>query len=70
MAQATPWTVGLLVLGLALQVVPHDLPARIGGAIAERRVPDWAVAACFAVCGVMISAAGPAGVPPFIYFQF
>ncbi len=69
-AQATPWTIGLLVLGLALHFIPRDLPGRIGRVMTARRLPDWAMASGFAACAVLIDAAGPDGIPPFIYFQF
>ncbi len=69
-AQATPWTIGLLVLGMALHFTGRDLASRIGRATAARRLPDWATAAAFATCAVAIDAAGPDGVPAFIYFQF
>jgi D-alanyl-lipoteichoic acid acyltransferase DltB (MBOAT superfamily) len=69
-AQLTPWTLGLLAAGLSLHFVPRDLPARIAMALRLTHLPDWASAALFGVCGVLIDAAGPAGVAPFIYFQF
>ena len=39
-AKATPWTIGLLVLGLALHVIPRDLTGRIGRTMTVRRLPD------------------------------
>lgn len=58
----------LVVLGFATQVRPPDLVARVAARF--EAVPAFGkVAVCFAVIyGVAICA--PAGVPPFIYFQF
>jgi alginate O-acetyltransferase complex protein AlgI len=66
--QATPFTVALLVLGLALHVVPRDLPHRLAAFLGTRPVWLWGVTAGIAVA--MIDALGPEGVAPFIYFQF
>ncbi len=67
-AQASPFTVCLIGLGLAMQFVPEDLPRRI----ALRLVywPDWTLAAASGLAVVAIDAMGPDGVAPFIYFQF
>ena len=66
--QATPFTVGLLVLGLALHAVPRDLPARL--ADCASMVPAWAWGVTAGVVVAAIDAIGPEGVAPFIYFQF
>jgi len=66
--QLTPFTLGLLVVSLALHVVPRDLPGR-----AARLVfawPGWALGAAGGVAIAVIGAMGPDGVAPFIYFQF
>jgi D-alanyl-lipoteichoic acid acyltransferase DltB (MBOAT superfamily) len=58
----------LLALGMALQFVPRDIPARIARAAGDWPLWAWAVAGGAAV--VAIDALGPDGVAPFIYFQF
>jgi alginate O-acetyltransferase complex protein AlgI len=66
--QASPFTVCLIGLGLAMQFVPGDLSRRV----ALRLViwPDWILAAASGLGVVAIDAMGPDGVAPFIYFQF
>jgi alginate O-acetyltransferase complex protein AlgI len=66
--QATPFTLGLIVLGLALHAVPRDVPGRLARLLGERPAWLWGVTAGFAIA--MIDALGPEGVAPFIYFQF
>jgi alginate O-acetyltransferase complex protein AlgI len=66
--QATPFTVALLVLGLALHAVPRDLPGRLARLVGAQPAWVWGVTAGIAVA--MIDALGPEGVAPFIYFQF
>ena len=66
--QATPFTIALIVLGLALHAVPRDVPGRLAGLLGERPAWLWGVTAGLAI--VMIDALGPEGVAPFIYFQF
>ncbi len=66
--QATPFTVGLIVLGLTLHAVPRDLPGRLARLIGDRPAWMWGVTAGFTIA--MIDALGPEGVAPFIYFQF
>jgi D-alanyl-lipoteichoic acid acyltransferase DltB (MBOAT superfamily) len=58
----------LLMLGLALQAVPRDMPARVARALAGW--PLWAWSAVAGVAVVAVDALGPDGVAPFIYFQF
>jgi alginate O-acetyltransferase complex protein AlgI len=66
--QATPFTIALIVLGLALHAVPRDLPGRLARLIGDRPAWMWGVTAGVAIA--MIDALGPEGVAPFIYFQF
>lgn len=69
-AQVTPFTLGLIILGLGLHFVPKDIPERIAALPITQRMPDWAIAVAFSVCVLLIDAIGPSGVAPFIYFQF
>ena len=71
-AGVTPFTLGLLVLGLGLHAVPGGLPQRIGDILANARSgrPRWVGGAAFAMAVLAIDALGPDGVAPFIYFQF
>ena len=66
--QATPFSIALIALGLALHVVPRDLPGRLARLIGDRPAWMWGVTAGVAIA--MIDALGPEGVAPFIYFQF
>jgi D-alanyl-lipoteichoic acid acyltransferase DltB (MBOAT superfamily) len=66
--QATPFTIALIVLGLALHAVPRDVPGRLARTIGDRPTWIWGVTAGVAIA--MIDALGPEGVAPFIYFQF
>lgn len=66
--QVTPFTLALVVLGLGLNFVPRNLPARI--AQHTMAMPPWAWAVTAGIAIVAIDAIGPAGVAPFIYFQF
>jgi alginate O-acetyltransferase complex protein AlgI len=66
--QATPFTVALLVLGLALHAVPRDMPGRLARLFHKQPTWMWGVTAGIALA--MIDALGPEGVAPFIYFQF
>jgi alginate O-acetyltransferase complex protein AlgI len=66
--QATPFTVALLVLGLALNAVPRDVPGRLARLAVRQPAWIWGVTAGIAVA--IIDALGPEGVAPFIYFQF
>ena len=64
----TPFTLGLLMLGLALHAVPRDLPRRLAAHAAVWPAWRWGVLAGAAIAA--IDALGPDGVAPFIYFQF
>jgi len=66
--QLTPFTAALVLIGLSLHALPSDLPQRIARRFAIW--PDWALGAGmgFGIAGV--TALGPDGVAPFIYFQF
>ena len=66
--QASPFTVSLIALGLAIQFTPPNWPIRIARRLAA--TPNWALAAAAALLIVGIDAMGPDGVAPFIYFQF
>jgi alginate O-acetyltransferase complex protein AlgI len=67
-AQATPLTVALIALGLALQFLPRDWPQRLERALAI--LPGWGFALLAGVVLVALDAVGPDGVAPFIYFRF
>ena len=66
--QATPFTLGLIILGLALHAVPRDVPGRLARLIGDYPAWMWGVTAGCAITA--IDALGPEGVAPFIYFQF
>ena len=66
--QASPFTVCLIGLGLAMQFVPADLARQC--AMRLTPWPDWALGASAGLAVVAIDALGPDGVAPFIYFQF
>ncbi len=66
--QLTPFTLGLILLGMSLHFWPQDLLQRLA-----RRVvtwPNWALGAAMGLGIVCVTALGPDGVAPFIYFQF
>jgi D-alanyl-lipoteichoic acid acyltransferase DltB (MBOAT superfamily) len=76
-ALAGPWTVGpwaSVALGLALlvglfgQAVPERVLERTRAFFARLPLPAQGVA--FALALLLIETLGPAGIPPFIYFQF
>jgi alginate O-acetyltransferase complex protein AlgI len=64
----TPFLAGLIAFGLLIHFVPRSFGERIQRLV--DRVPVAAALAGFAVFLVALSAVSPAGVPPFIYFQF
>ena len=66
--QAGAFTVGLLILGLSLHVLPRDWPRHLGEHL--ERWPRWALAVLAGIVVLAIDALGPRGVAPFIYFQF
>ena len=67
-SQLTPFTLALITIGMAVQFVPRGTPERLARALAEW--PEWALGAVSGAGIVAISALGPDGVAPFIYFQF
>ncbi len=66
--QASPFTVCLIGLGLAMQFAPPSFPRQCAMRLAVW--PDWALAARAGLAVVAINALGPDGIAPFIYFQF
>jgi D-alanyl-lipoteichoic acid acyltransferase DltB (MBOAT superfamily) len=66
--QATPFTMALILLGLATQFVPADFSRRVALRLAAW--PAWALAGVAGLGVACIDALGPDGVAPFIYFQF
>jgi D-alanyl-lipoteichoic acid acyltransferase DltB (MBOAT superfamily) len=68
LSQTTPFTLGLIVLGMSLHFLPPDFTRLVAARI--ERLPYWAVGAGAGVVMVVIAAMGPDGVAPFIYFQF
>lgn len=66
--QASSFTVGLIMLGMAMQFAPPDWAERLGRKVTSW--PDWALGAGAGAAMVAIDAMGPDGIAPFIYFQF
>jgi alginate O-acetyltransferase complex protein AlgI len=64
----TPFVLGLVAFGIGIHFLPKDSVERTGAALS--RMPAAAQGALAAVVLVAISALGPEGVAPFIYFQF
>lgn len=64
----TPTVLGLILLGIGLQYVPRDLGARVQIAFSRLQPASMGVALGLAL--LALDALGPAGVAPFIYFQF
>ena len=65
---ATPFVIGLVLLGMVFHFVPRDSVERVGAALS--RLPATAQGALAAAMLVAIGSMGPEGVAPFIYFQF
>ena len=65
---ATPFIIGLLLVGLSFHFVPHDTVERTASVV--RRLPPVAQGALGGLLLVVIDALGPEGIAPFIYFQF
>jgi len=64
-----PWPLaGLIGFALALHFCPSGWVQRLEASL--RRWPGWALGLAFGAGIVLILALGPAGVAPFIYFQF
>jgi D-alanyl-lipoteichoic acid acyltransferase DltB (MBOAT superfamily) len=68
MQQLSPFTAALIVVGLMLNFVPPSTFQRIAQKFAAW--PDWALGAGMGFAITCITALGPQGVAPFIYFQF
>jgi D-alanyl-lipoteichoic acid acyltransferase DltB (MBOAT superfamily) len=66
--QLTPFTLALICLGMALHFVPENLPRRIAGRFASW--PDWSLGVAMGFGIICVTALGPDGIAPFIYFQF
>jgi hypothetical protein len=60
--------VGLILIGLVGQFLPHALFER--AATAFERLPAWGLGAAAGILVAAINALGPEGVAPFIYFRF
>ncbi len=65
---ATPFVIGLVVLGLGIQFIRHDAPEAVSRGLSRMPVVVQGLIAGLGV--VAIGAMGPDGVAPFIYFQF
>ncbi|WP_206237817.1 MBOAT family O-acyltransferase [Novosphingobium terrae] len=65
---ASPWTVGMIVLGLACQFGPHDAIQRLGRRLSV--LPFWVVGLAGTLLLLVVEGLRGAGVAPFIYFQF
>ena len=64
----SPFVAGLVMIGAATQFIPPDTTRRLAGWF--EAIPSPAkVAVCFTAIYV-VAICAPAGVPPFIYFQF
>ena len=66
--QAEPFTVALIVIGLAGQFIPATLFENSANALG--RLPSWGQGVLAGLVVAAINALGPEGVAPFIYFQF
>jgi alginate O-acetyltransferase complex protein AlgI len=66
--QAQPFTVALILVGLAGQFASPALLERSANALG--RLPTWAQGSLAGVVAAAITAVGPEGIAPFIYFQF
>jgi D-alanyl-lipoteichoic acid acyltransferase DltB (MBOAT superfamily) len=66
--QLTPFTLALVLLGMSLHFWPADLLLRIAARFSAW--PDWALSGLAGLGIVCVTALGPDGVAPFIYFQF
>lgn len=64
----TPFLAGMIVLGLGLHALPPRGIESLAGAMSRLRSP--AIAGMGVVAFILIDALRPAGVAPFIYFQF
>lgn len=65
---ASPWTVGMIALGMVCQFGPADAIQRLGRAL--RAMPFWVAGLLGALVLLVVEGLRGAGVAPFIYFQF
>lgn len=65
---ASPWTVGMILLGLACQFGPPDAIQRLGRLL--RGAPFWVVGLLGTLALLVVEGLRGGGVAPFIYFQF
>jgi D-alanyl-lipoteichoic acid acyltransferase DltB (MBOAT superfamily) len=66
--QADPLSVGLIGLGLVIQFLPPGLLERMTARLG--RIPVWAQGCGAGIGAAAVEAMAPAGIAPFIYFQF
>ncbi len=66
--QAQPFAVALIVIGLVGQFTPSTLLERTAALFG--RLPSWGQGAVAGIAAAAVNAVGPAGIAPFIYFQF
>jgi hypothetical protein len=64
----TPLVLAAIALGIGVQYVPKDLPERVQ--VAFSRFGTMAQGAVLGALLFVITAMGPQGVAPFIYFRF
>ena len=65
---ASPWTVGMIALGMACHFGPADMVQRLGRGL--RGLPFWVAGGLVALVLLVVEGLRGAGVAPFIYFQF
>ena len=65
---ATPFLIGLVVIGLLMHVLPRRAVERLGDI--ARWAPSPALGAAVGLLMLVVEAVRPEGVAPFIYFQF
>ncbi|HEX5321192.1 MAG TPA: MBOAT family protein [Stellaceae bacterium] len=66
--QAGPFTVALILIGMAGQFTPVRLFEPLAARL--ERVPVWGIGALTGIGVALVNALGPEGVAPFIYFRF
>ena len=65
---APPFALALIALGLSLHALPRDLLDRAAASLTRLPAPAYGLA--FGMAILTLDALRPAGVPPFIYYQF